>query len=252
MVKSSNHDEAKERTVEKAHSKTQPLNGSIAGDLMLPFMVLVSPLKTFRQLAQRPTAKGLITLTVLVLTAVAASEYAFSTRIFIKMDDQFIVIPATESFLSWFVPTFMSTLIGILLYWSVFAVSFLLLGRILRGEETSLRNSLVIFAYALSVFALLYAIRAAAYLALPSLNLEISYWPPTEADYSYVSDFVNQNWSTAYAFQIGYGYFSFAALAWLTILGAIAQKTTRGISWGRALVVSITGFLVLFFLFGPP
>ena len=252
MVNCSDHDEAQEGLVEETHAEAQPMSGSIARDLTLPFMILVSPLKTFRQLARRPTAKGLITLAVLVLIAVAASEYAFSTRILIKINDQFIVIAATGFFPSWFVPTFMSTLIGILLYWSVFVASFFLLGRIFGGKETSLRNSLVIFAYTLSVFALLYAIRTVVYLALPSLGLEINYWPPTEADYNYVSDLVNQNWSTAYAFQIGFGYFSFAALAWLTILGAIAQKVTRGISWGRALVVSITGFLVLFLLFGPP
>ena len=225
---------------------------SIAMDLLLPIRVLVTPIRTFAQLAQRSTAKGLITLAALLVIIVAASQYATATRIYLTINDQPTSFVLTDSFTNWFTNLLASTSIFIVLYWLIIAASLALIGRFFGGKAVKLRTSLVIFAYLLSVFVVLYAVRAITYMALPPITFATGSWPPVGEDAMNAAlELISQNWGSLLIYQFG-SYFTFVALVWLVLLGAIAIKTMREISWTRAILVSVTGFMIAVLLFGLP
>jgi Yip1 domain len=237
---------------EETTAPIQPIESSTAMDLLLPLRVLVSPIRTFTQLAQRSTAKGLITLAALIVLIVAAAQYATATRVYLTIDSQSVNFTATASFTTWFAGILGSTISFIVLYWLIIAASLALIGRFFGGKAIGLRTALVIFSYMLSVFIVLYAVRTITYLSLPPITFDVSSWPPTdEVAINAALERISQNWGSLLVYQIG-SYFTFAALAWLIILGAIAVKTMREISWTRAALVSITGIMIAALLFGLP
>jgi len=237
---------------EEASTPIPVAESSIAMDLLLPIRVLVTPIRTFVQLAQRSTAKGLITLAALLVILVAASQYATATRIYLTINDQPTSFVLTDAFINWFTSILASTSTFIVLYWLIIAASLALIGRFFGGKVVKLRTSLVIFAYLLSVFVVLYAVRAITYLALPPITFATGSWPPAdEAAINAALDLIHQNWGGLLIYQFG-SYFTFVALAWLALLGAVAVKTMREISWTKAILVSVSGFMIAVLLFGLP
>ena len=237
---------------EDTSTPTQVTESSIAMDLLLPLRVLVTPIRTFTQLAQRPAAKGLATLAALILIILAAAQYATATKIFLTINDQPTGFIATDSFANWFTSTLTSTSFFILVYWLITAASMALVSRFFGGKQVKLRSSLVILAYLLSVFMVLYAVRTITYLALPPITFATGSWPPVdEAATNSALDLIHQNWGSLLVYQFG-SYFTFVALVWLVFLGAIAVKAMREISWTKASLVSVTGFMIAVLLFGLP
>jgi hypothetical protein len=221
-------------------------------DLLLPLRVLVTPLRTFTQLAQRPTAKGLATLAVLIFVVAAAAQYATATRIFLTISDQPTSFIATSSFTNWFTSILASTSFFVVIYWLIVAASLALVGRFFGGKEVKLRTSLVVLAYLLSVFIVLYGVRAITYLALPPITFAAGSWPPVdEPAIEAALELISQNWGGLLVYQFG-SYFTFVSLVWLVLLGTIAVKTMRDISWAKASLVSVTGFMIAVLLFGLP
>jgi hypothetical protein len=221
-------------------------------DLLLPLRVLVTPIRTFTQLARRPTTKGLVTLVALLGILVAVSQYATATRIYLTINDQPSSLVLTDSFLNWFTNALASTSIFIVLYWLIIAATLALIGRFFGGRQVGLRTSLVVFSYLLSVFVVLYAVRALTYTVLPPITFATGSWPPVdEAATNAALELISQNWGSLLIYQFG-SYFTFVALVWLVILGAIAVKAMREISWTKASLISVTGFMIALLLFGLP
>jgi len=221
-------------------------------DLILPFRVLISPLRTFGQLTQKPTAKGLATLAVLIIAITAAAQYASATKIILTVNGQPTSFTATNVFADWFTRILATTNIYIVLYWLVFAVGLALVGRFFGGKEVKLRSSFVILGYLLSVLIILYTVRTITYLALPPITFETGSWPPGEqADIDAALSRMSQNWGPLLAYQFG-TYFTFVSFAWLFLLGVVAVKAMRDISWLKASLVSAVGFSFTVFLFGLP
>jgi len=242
----------KNAKIEVTATESEATKSSTVMDLIVPLRVLVMPLKTFSQLAQKPTAKGLVTLAALILVVSALSQYVSATKIILRVDGQLTSFLATGGFTDWFIRSFTSTTLYILVYWLAFAVFLALTGRFFKGKEPTVRNSFVILGYLLSILVVLYAVRAAIYLALPSISFEISSWPPSEpAEMENALALMNQTWGSLLIYQF-LPYFSLVAFVWLVLLGGIAVKTMREISWTKASVVSIVGFLLTIFLFGLP
>lgn len=222
-------------------------------EIFLPFTILISPIKAFSQLAQRPAAKGLISVSALVLIAAAAAQYASATKIIIEINGEPTSFVATDLFVTWLTNIFLSTSFSILLYWLVLASGLALISRTFGGKQISWRVLYVSFGYLLSVFMVLYAVRAVVYLTLPSLYFEnVSSWPPLDqVQVDYALNLMAENWGSNYVYQFG-SFFTLVAFVWLVVLGAIAVKTIREISWRKAAAVSIIGFSITLFLFGFP
>jgi len=221
-------------------------------DLALPFRILISPLKTFRQLAQNPNLKGYVSLSALLVVLTATTVYAFASKIFLNINGRTSFL-ATDLFNSWFTSNFASTLFYIVFYWLIFASGLALISKTVGGKETSWRALFIVLGYLLSVFIILYAVRTVLYLSLPPLYFEqSSSWPPVEqVEADAALTLISQDWGRLYTYQF-LTYFPLIAFAWLVILGAIAVKVLREVSWARALMVSVIGLFITLFLFGPP
>ncbi len=188
----------------------------------------------------------------LILIVVAAAQYATATRIFLTINNQPTSFIATDSFANWFTSILASTSFFIVIYWLIVASGLALVSRFFGGKEVKLRNSLVIFAYLLSVFIVLYAVRAITYLALPPITFDVGSWPPVDqVAIDAALERIGQNWGGLLVYQFG-SYFTFASLVWLVLLGTIAVKAMREISWTKASLVSVIGFMIAVLLFGLP
>lgn len=225
---------------------------TLAKQVVLPFKILISPVKTFSQLAQKPTAKGLITLAALILLVTAVAQYVSASRIILTVNSQPIDFLVTESFQGWYVGAFTSTVLGIFVYWAIFAIGLTLVSRTFGGTITSWRALLVGFGYVLSVFIVLYAVRTIMYLALPPITFNLSAWPPsTEEQVNQTVRLMQEVWGPSYAYQIG-TIFTFVALIWMVLLATVAVRTLRGVGWGRAAAVAALSYTFTLFLFGIP
>jgi hypothetical protein len=222
---------------------------STARDLVMPLRILISPLSAFKQLAANPTAKGLLSLVAFVIVVSAAALYASATKIILTVDGQYVSFISASSFMNWFLGALSMTVFSIALYWLTAAAGLALISRFsFKGSKViSLRTSLVVFGYLLSVFVVLYVVRAAIYFALPPITFTSSTLPEIDE----VRRLVTQNWVPLPVFQL-FDYFAYAAFVWLVLLGTIAIKAMREISWFKAGMISLTGFLLTLTLFGLP
>lgn len=231
------------------------VKSTTAKDLVLPLRILVSPLSTFKQLATNPTAKGLLSLIVLIIVVGAATVYAFAAKIVLTIDTvQYVDFIATSSFSNWFLSALSSTAVSIALYWLTAAVGLALISRFpFKGSKViSLRVSFVVFGYLLSVFIALYAVRAVIYQALPPIRFPSSTWPPmVQVEIDEAMSLMTQNWTPLLAYQLFY-YSAWAGFVWLVVLGTIAIKAMHEVSWFKAGVMSVIGFLLTLALWGPP
>lgn len=232
--------------------QTPPVETSTAMDLILPLRVLVSPLRTFKQLAQRPAAKGLITLFGLVFAITAIAQYVSATRIWLTVNAMSTSFIQTDYFATWFAVSFSSTALFTIIYWFMLTIGLVLISKVIKGKETGLRNSFVIFGYLPSVFVVLYAVRTLMYLALPSLQFQTDVWPPVgQTAIEAALNLMTQSWGPLFAYQFG-SYFTFVSFAWLVILGMIAVKMMREVSWLKASIVSIVASLITVLLLQFP
>ena len=242
-------DKSKEST-----DTSSTFKSTTAQDLVLPLRILISPLSTFKQLATNPTAKGLLSLIAMIIVVGAATLYASAAKIVLTIDAQTVDFIATSNFSNWFLGTLSTTAFSIALYWLTAAAGLALISRFpFKGSKAiSLRVSFVVFGYLLSVFIVLYAVRAAIYLALPPIPFPSSTWPPTvQVEIDEAVRLMMQNWTPLPAFQL-LTYSALAAFVWLVLLGTIAIKVMQEVSWFKAGVMSVTGFLLTLALFGLP
>jgi len=180
------------------------------------------------------------------------AQYTTATKIFLTVDGQSTSFLTASNFADWFIQAFASSTLSIVMYWIIIAVSLTLISRFFGGKQTTLRNSFVILGYLLSVFMVLYTVRLAMYLALPSIPFETTSWPPVDqVAIDNALSLVAQSWGPLFIYQLG-TYFTFVAFAWLVLLGAVAVRTMREISWAKSSVISIIGFAFTLFLFGLP
>lgn len=222
-------------------------------DVFLPFKVLISPSKAFDQLVQNPSLKGLIPLSALILVAVAATVYAFAGKIFLNINGETSLL-ATSFFANWYASAFLSTIFYLLMYWGVIASGLALLSKTFGGKSAPWRSVLVALTCLLSVFIVLYVVRTLMYLALPSIYFsQNSSWPPISQspEESAVLTMFNQNWASLLVYQF-MNFFPWVALAWLSVLGAVAIKALRQISLTRASIVSVICVVIGIVLFGLP
>jgi len=220
-----------------------------ARDLVMPLKILISPLSAFKQLATDPTAKGLLSIVALVIVVSAAALYSSATKIVLTIDGQYVDFIAASSFSNWFLGALSTTVFSIALYWLTAAAALALISRFsFKGSKAiSLRTSLVVFGYLLSVFIVLYAVRAAIYLALPPIPFPSSTWPEMDE----LRRLVTENWAPLPVYQL-LDYSAYAAFVWLVLLGTIAVKAMQGISWFKAALISVTGFLLTLILLYLP
>ncbi len=224
----------------------------IVKDIVFPFKVLISPFRTFNQLIQKPSAKGLISISALTVVVIAATLYASATKIDLAVNSIRTSFLATTTFNGWFATQLALSVVGLLLYWLVFTSGLALISSMIGGKQTSWRTLLIGLAYLLVVFVVIYAVRAVVYFLLPTIYFQdSSSWPPIDtAERDAAVTLITENWGPLYAYFENF--LPLVTAAWLVTLGAIAVKTLREVSWIRAAIASLIGLTVTLFIFGLP
>lgn len=234
---------------------TSTAKSDIAQDLSVPLRVLISPFRAFRQLAQQPSARGLLTIVVLMLSISAVAQYAFGTKIFLTINGESVGFVTTDLFMNWFVGALANIVAySIILYWLVAAISMALIGRFFGGGKAiSLRVSLTVLGYLLSVFVVLWTVRAIIYLSLPPIAFPYNTWPPIEpSEREGATSLIVQSWGPLLGVRFDF-YFAYATFVWLVLLGMVAVKTMYETTWVKAGIVAVLGFMFAFMFFlGPP
>lgn len=209
-----------------------------------PLRVLVSPLKAFQRIAAYPDLRGLLLVIVLLIAAAAGLQFTVSSKIQL-MGTSLVDTSFFESVLvSGVVQSFSIFIIS----WLIFAAALLLLSSLLGAKGGSWSQLFIIIGYALSVFVLRTVVSALLILTLPPINFNLSAWPPTtETDITNVNNQIAADWGPLPGFQVG-GYINLIFDAWLVILGAVAMRAYKGVTWSRAAIIAVTAYLIYFTL----
>jgi hypothetical protein len=222
---------------------------SLRKALAYPFEVLVSPLKAYKEIVQNPDARGLILVVGLVLLATVAVQLASASKIFLSLYTPPSSLLVTNLLIGYLLTALVGTGLSFVLQWLIFAGALLLFARLL-GEKGSSpwRQFFTLIGYAFSVFIIRIGVSAVLISTLPPIDFQLATWPPPNASESLIaSDRISNIWGPMFAYQAGV-YFNLLIDVWLVILSTIALHTHREITWGKAAMVSVIAYFLLFTL----
>jgi len=237
-----------EESVEKPAIIERPPQSHLKA-LVYPFNVLVSPLKTFKQMVQYPDIMGLALIIGLLLLSSAVVQYAAASKIILNINAQPVSLLESSYFQSLLITGMIESVFLFVLNWAIFAGALLLITTLMGAKGGSWRLSFILVGYAFTVFVVRTVITAALVSTLPQLNLSnLSSWPPsTETEQTYYFNQVNSVWGPSVASQ-ALQVVNFAVDVWLVILGTIAVRVYREISWSKAAIIAVTAYLMFFTL----
>lgn len=213
-----------------------------------PFRVIVSPLKAFKEIAQSPNIIGLVVLFALILLTTAASSYVSASKIILWIDGQPISLLASNMFSGFMLTYSIETTLATFINWFAYAIILFLLMAVFGEKGERWLPFFMLIGYVFSVFIIRTFVTAILISTLPELPLQISEWPPaTEQDYIAYNDQFNAVWAPTLASQLMSFVFLFVYV-WFVILSAIAVHSSREITWGKAIMVSLVAYLAIFTL----
>lgn len=213
--------------------------------MVFPLKVLISPFKTFREMAQNPQVKGLVVVLALILVATGGIQYVSATKIFLAQQTSLL---ASNMFTGYMLSSLMDTALTFFVNWIIYACVLILLTKVFGGNARPWRTIFILIGYAFSVFIVRIAVTTVLISTLPELHLAISTWPPaTKADYTvYVNQF-NAIWAPTLASQTA-SFLVWIVYVWFVMLGAIAVHASTGITRGKATIISVSAYMINFIL----
>jgi hypothetical protein len=231
---------------------TELIDRQTLAPIIYPFKVIVSPVKALKEIAQKPSAKGLVVVVGLLVVTTAISEYATSSKIILTIDGILTRLLYSNMFVNFILTSSIEEAVAFFINWLVYAGLLLVLLRLLRPKDEEKPHPrlpfFILIGYVFSVFIIRMILAAALISTLPDLILPISTWPPaTTADYNvYLSKF-NAIWAPTLASQATSILF-WICYAWFVILGAVALHYSREAAWRHAIMASLAAFLTILLL----
>jgi len=135
--------------------------------------------------------------------------------------------------------------------WLIYAGFLLVILRAFGEKGGSWRPFFVLVGYAFAVTIIQWAVGALLFATLPEVHLQVTSWPPTEQDEPTVNRNLSETWGSTIAYR-AWAYISFPFInvidVWLVMLSVIAVRAFSGITWGKAVTISTTAFIIRFFL----
>lgn len=234
-----------DKLTEAEHSKTE--------FLAFPLKVIVSPFKAFKEIIQNPDIKGIVLIVGLVLLATAGSYYAYSAKIFLYINGTLTSLLGSSMF-SGFIASVLVE--GVLLFaenWLLYAGILFLVMRVFGQKGGVWRPFFTIVGYALSITIVQSVASAILMATLPEIRFSnLSIWPPsTENEVAIANAGIQKYWSPTPVYQ-AIVYLNSPLLniidVWLVILSVIMVHTFSESTWRKATVISVTAFVLRFFL----
>lgn len=221
--------------------------------LAFPLKVIISPFKAFKEIAQNPDIKGIVLIVGLVLLATAESYYVYSAKVFLYINGtptSFL----TSNMFSGFIASVL--IVEVLLFaenWLMYAGVLFLVMRGFGQKGGSWRLFFILVGYAFSIMIIQSTVNALLIATLPEIRFSnLSTWPPSTQDEVAIANAgIQENWGPMPAYQV-LAYFNFPYVniidIWLVILSITIVHTFNEITWGKAAMISVTAFIIRFFL----
>ena len=248
MIKLTNNKEQQEvpgKLTDTGHPKTE--------FLALPLKVIISPFKALKEIAQTPDIKGIVLIAGLVLLATAGLYYAYSVKVFFLINGTPTSFLSSNMFSGFIISVLTQSVLLFAFNWLIYAGVLFLVMRAFGQKGGSWRLFFILVGYAFSVMIIQSAVSALLIATLPEIHFSsLSTWPPSTQDEITIANAgIQENWGPTPAYQ-ALAYFNFPYVnlidIWLVMLSVIIVHTFGEISWGKAAAISVTAFVLRFFL----
>jgi len=219
--------------------------------LAFPLKTIISPFKAFKEIAQNPDFRGIVLIAGLVLLAATGWYYAYSSKVFFLIDDMSTSLLASNVFSGYILTAISNTVFLFFINWIIYAVILLLVMRAFGEKGGSWRPFFVLVGYAFSVTIIQWAVSALLIATLPEIHLQNTSWPLSKQDQDMFTSKLSEVWDPTIAFQawksLNFFYVNVIDI-WLIILSVIAVRAFSETTWNKAVMISISTFLIRFFL----
>ncbi len=218
-----------------------------------PFRVIVSPLKTFKEIMQNPDFKGILLIAGIVTLGTGVLYYAQSSKLFFSIGGTPTNFVASNEFAGGLATALTSTVLYFAFNWLVFGGILFLVMRGFGQKGGSWRLFFILVGYAFSVMIIQSVVNASLALTLPNIYFSnITMWPSTQDETQtfnkLVNDGIQANWGPTPAYQAIAYYLSFPLIniidIWLVILSVVVVRTFAGMSWGKSAIVSVCAYAI--------
>ncbi len=215
------------------------------------FKVLYSPIKAFEDIAKNPSIKGPILVLSLTLLVTAISRIAIASRMFLEVEpNTYVPLFATGMFSSFIVSSMVDAAFIFFMNWVVYAGVLLLMAKMFRARDSSFKTFIIIMGYAFSVFIIYRLISTLLISMLPVARLPVKEWPPAAGETDIVNQRLREAWYPTLPYQLG-TYLVVVINAWAVSLCIIALHLLHKTEWKRAAAISLTAYMIHFFILGP-
>jgi hypothetical protein len=220
---------------------------------VFPFKVLLSPFKTFTEIAQHPDVKGIALIAALTLLATTGFYYAYSAKVVYYSNGIPTRFLSSNLFSGFITSIVAQEALSFIFSWLFYAGILFLIMRAFGQKGGSWRLFFILVGYALSIVIVQSGVNALLVATLPELHFStLNTWPPSTPDeIAIVNMGIQETWGPLLAFQ-AFTIFNFPLVnifdLWLLLLSVIIVKTFNEIPWGTAAMITFTAFILRFFL----
>jgi hypothetical protein len=227
------------------HSKTE--------FLAFPLKVIVSPFKVFKDIAKNPDFKGIILIAGLVVLATACETYLSSSKVFLSIDGTPTSFLNSSMFSGFIVSVLTQSVLLFAFNWLIYAGVLFLVMRVFGQKGGAWRPFFILVGYAFSIMIVQWAVSAVLFATLPEIHFSnLSTWPPsTQTEVDIANEGIQRFWISTPAYQtLFYLINSLVNIIdiWLVILSVMIVHAFDEVTWGKAAMISVTAFILRFFL----
>ena len=238
---------------QEGHTKLTKNDHSKTDFLAFPLKIIISPFKTLREIVQNPDIKGIVLIAGLVLLATTGLYCAYSSKVFLLIDGTPTSFLYSNMFSGFIFSVLSQSVLLFVFNWLIYSGVLFLVMRAFGLKGGAWRLFFILVGYAFSIMIIQSAISALLIATLPEIHFSnLNTWPPsTEDEIAVANTGIQENWGPTPSYQ-AIAYFNFPLIniidLWLLMLSIIIVHTFNEISWGKAVTISVTAFILRFFL----
>ncbi|MFH0748985.1 MAG: hypothetical protein V1915_03605 [Candidatus Bathyarchaeota archaeon] len=231
-----------------AHTRNQRLEF-----LFLPFKVIVSPFRAFKEIAGTPDVKGVGVIAGLILLATAGVYYAYSAKIFLLSNGTSTSFLSSEMFVDFIASILVERALLFVENWILYGCVLFLVMRVFRQKEGSWRPFFTLVGYAFSITVVQTVISAVLFASFPAIQFStLSSFPPaTPEEAAIVTAGIQERWAQMPTYQ-ALAFFNFPLInifdVWFGSLSVIIIRAFSEVTWRKAGMIAVTAFSLRVFL----
>jgi len=213
--------------------------------------VVYSPFKAFEDIVKNPVAKGPLLILVLGVAAAALSGFVSFSKVDVQLESatgRYVPLTTTDIFGGRVLLITIDQALSLSLSWFLFTGIILLVVKAFRVEGGSWRTLFFVIGYTLMTSVVGSLISTVLILPLPSVQLGWGIWNPATGEEEVARQGIlkaYEAWFSSPTYQCLY-YLPYILQVWTTALAAIAVHALFGVSWNKAVAISVIASTLTF------